>query len=190
MSAKQNPFVWYDVMTTDTKAAEAFYARVVGWDIRDSGMPDRYYGILFADAAMVGGLMPIPEDARAMGAQPAWMGYIGVDDVDDHAKRVKAAGGAILRDCTDIPGVGRFAVAADPHGAGFILFKPNTDQAPAPAPMGAPGHVGWRELHAGTGLAPSISIPACSAGPRTKRWIWARWESIKRSKPSASKAAV
>jgi hypothetical protein len=42
-------------------------------------------------------------------------------------------------------------VAADPHGAGFILFKPNTDQAPAPAPMGAPGHVGWRELHAGDG---------------------------------------
>ena len=151
MSAKQNPFVWYDVMTTDTKAAEAFCAKVVGWDIKDSGMPDRYYGILFAGAAMIGGLMPIPEDARAMGAEPAWMGYIGVDDVDDYAKRVRAAGGAILRDCTDIPGVGRFAVAADPHGAGFILFKPNTDQAPAPAPMGALGHVGWRELHAGDG---------------------------------------
>jgi predicted enzyme related to lactoylglutathione lyase len=151
MSSKQNPFVWYDVMTTDTTAAEAFYSKVVGWDIKDSGMPDRYYGVLSAGGAMVGGLMPIPEDARAMGAQPAWMGYIGVDDVDDYAERVKAAGGAILRDCADIPGVGRFAVAADPHGAGFILFKPNTDQAPAPAPMGAPGHVGWRELHAGDG---------------------------------------
>ena len=190
MFAKQNPFVWYDVMTTDTKAAEAFYAKVVGWDIKDSGMPDRYYGILFAGAAMVGGLMPIPEDARAMGAQPAWMGYIGVDDVDDYAKRVRAMGGAILRDCTDIPGVGRFAVAADPHGAGFILFKPNTDQTPAPAPMGAPGHVGWPSYTPGTGLAPSISIPVCSAGPRTKRWIWARWDSIKRSKPPTSKAAA
>ena len=123
MSAKQNPFVWYDVMTTDTKAAEAFYAKVVGWDIKDSGMPDRYYGILFAGAAMVGGLMPIPEDARAMGAQPAWMGYIGVDDVDDYAKRVRAMGGAILRDCTDIPGVGRFAVAADSHQVKLARFR-------------------------------------------------------------------
>ena len=94
MSSKQNPFVWYDVMTTDTTAAEAFYSKVVGWDIKDSGMPDRYYGILSAGGATVGGLMPIPEDARAMGAQPAWMGYIGVDDVDDYAKHVKAAGGA------------------------------------------------------------------------------------------------
>jgi uncharacterized protein len=54
MSSKQNPFVWYDVMTTDTTAAEAFYSKVVGWDIKDSGMPDRYYGILSAGGATVG----------------------------------------------------------------------------------------------------------------------------------------
>jgi predicted enzyme related to lactoylglutathione lyase len=153
MPAKQCPFVWYDVMTTDTKAAGAFYSKVVGWDIKDSGMPDRSYAILSAGAAMVGGLMPIPEDARAMGAQPAWMGYIGVDDVDEYARRVKAAGGAIHRDGTDIPGIGRFAVAADPHGVGFLLFKGNTDQAPTPAPPGTPGHIGWRELHAGDGVS-------------------------------------
>jgi len=105
-------FVWYDVMTTDTKAAEKFYSAVVGWDIKDSGMPDTSYSILSVGSTMVGGLMPIPDDARAMGVQPAWMGYIGVDDVDDYAKRVKAAGGAIHREPADIPGVGRFAVAA------------------------------------------------------------------------------
>ncbi len=146
-----NPFVWYDAMTTDMKAAEKFYHSVVGWDIKDSGMPNTTYSILSMGTTMVGGLMPIPEDARAMGVQPSWMGYIGVDDVDDYAKRVKAAGGAIHREPADIPGVGRFAVAADPHGAGFILFKPNTDQAPTQAPMATPGQIGWRELHAGDG---------------------------------------
>ena len=150
---KPNPFVWYDAMTTDMKAAEPFYRTAVGWEINDSGMPGQTYSILSAGGAMVGGLMPIPDDARAMGVQPAWMGYIGVDDVDDYAKRVKAAGGSIMREPTDIPGVGRFAVAADPHGAGFILFKPNTDQAPTPAAPGTPGQVGWRELHAGDGPA-------------------------------------
>jgi hypothetical protein len=31
---------------------------------------------------MVGGLMPIPEEAGAMGARPAWNGYVLVDDAD------------------------------------------------------------------------------------------------------------
>jgi predicted enzyme related to lactoylglutathione lyase len=29
-------FVWYDVMTTDTKAATTFYRTLIGWDIKDS----------------------------------------------------------------------------------------------------------------------------------------------------------
>jgi uncharacterized protein len=150
---KPNPFVWYDAMTTDMKSAETFYRAVVGWEIKDSGMPGTTYSILSAGGTMVGGLMPIPDDARKMGVQPAWMGYIAVDDVDDYAKRVKAAGGSIMREPADIPNVGRFAVAADPHGAGFYLFKPNTTEQPTQPPAGAPGQVGWRELHAGDGAA-------------------------------------
>src|SRR5262249_30461508 len=147
MSKTHGKFVWYDVMTSDTKAAESFYRRVIGWDAKDSGMTDRSYTLLSVGPTMVGGLMPIPEDARKAGVRPAWMGYIGVDDVDAYAKRVKAAGGAIHRDPEDIPGVGRFAVAGDPHGAGFILFKGTGDEASTPAPAGTHGHVGWRELH-------------------------------------------
>jgi uncharacterized protein len=56
---------------------------------------------------------------------------------------VKTAGGAIHRDPE--------AVAGDPDGAGFIIFKGTTGEAPPPAPAGTPGHVGWRELHAGDG---------------------------------------
>jgi len=144
-------FVWYDVMTTDTKAATAFYSAVVGWTIKDSGMEGSPYSILWDGDKMVGGLMPIPEDAAAMGARPAWMGYIGVDDVDAHVGKVTAAGGKVFRPGTDIPGVGRFAVVADPHGAAFILFKSsNSDAAPTHEPF-APGYIGWHELHAGNG---------------------------------------
>lgn len=151
MSTSHGNFVWYDVMTTDTKAAESFYRAVMGWDARDSGMPGISYTLLNMGPAMVGGLMPIPEDARRAGVRPAWMGYVGVNDVDAYAKRVKTAGGAIHRDPEDIPGIGRFAVAGDPDGAGFITFKGTTGEAPPPAPAGTSGHVGWRELHAGDG---------------------------------------
>ena len=149
MPSSHGTFVWYDVMTSNTKAAESFYHEVIGWDAKDSGMPDVSYTLLSMGPAMVGGLMPIPEDARKAGVGPTWMGYIGVNDVDAYAKRVKTAGGAIRREASDIPGIGRFAVAADPHGAGFILFKGASEEAPPPAPAGTPGHVGWHELHAG-----------------------------------------
>lgn len=148
MATTTGEFVWYDVMTTDTKAAETFYRSVIGWDAKDSGMPDRSYTLLSMGSAMVGGLMAIPEDARRAGVNPAWMGYIGVDDVDAYARRIKKSGGAIHRGPEEIPGIGRFAVAGDPHGAGFMLFEPNSDQQPAPVPPGTPGHIGWHELYA------------------------------------------
>ena len=78
------------------------------------------------------------------------MGYIAVDDVAAYAGKVKAAGGTIHRGPAEIPNVGTFAVAGDPHGAGFLLFKGNGDGPPTPDQT-APGHIGWHELHAGDG---------------------------------------
>jgi uncharacterized protein len=151
MSTTQGKFVWYDLMTSDSKAAESFYRSVIGWDAKDSGMTDRSYTLFSAGPMTVGGMMPISEEARAMEARPAWNGYVLVDDVDVYAERVKAAGGAIHRAPEDIPGVGRFSVAADPHGAVFNLFETASDEERAPAVPGTPGHVGWHELHAGDG---------------------------------------
>jgi predicted enzyme related to lactoylglutathione lyase len=151
MSATPSKFVWYDVMTSDTAAAESFYKKVIGWEAKDAGMPGHPYTLFSSGPVMVGGLMPIPEEARAMGARPGWMGYIGVADVDATVVRVQAAGGVLHRPPADIPGVGRFAVMADPHGAAFILFKGASAEQPEQAAPGAPGHIGWHELHAGDG---------------------------------------
>ncbi|MBV9248770.1 MAG: VOC family protein [Acetobacteraceae bacterium] len=142
-------FVWYELITTDPQAAISFYKAAIGWDAQDFEMADLTYTILSAGPERVGGLMPIPEEARAMGVPPCWTGYIAVDDVDAYVTRVTAAGGALRRAAQDIPDVGRFAVVADPHGAVFILFKGSSDQGPTPAAPDAPGHVGWHELHAG-----------------------------------------
>jgi uncharacterized protein len=148
MSSSNGNFVWYDLMSTDAKAAEAFYRGVVGWRMQDAGMPDRSYTILSAGETAVGGLMPLPPDACAAGGRPVWTGYIGVDDVDAFAAKVKQAGGTIHHPPDDIPGVGRFSFVADPQGATFILFKGLSNAQPqAPAP-GTPGHTGWRELQA------------------------------------------
>jgi predicted enzyme related to lactoylglutathione lyase len=60
-------FIWYDVMTGDCEAAEAFYRRVIGWDAKDSGMADSSYTLFSVGPAMVAGLMPIPEGGAQVG---------------------------------------------------------------------------------------------------------------------------
>ena len=126
-------FIWYDVMTTDTKAAAKFYGDVIGWTTQEHPMQGGgSYTIFSQGPVMVAGLMAIPEEVRAQGVPPCWSGYVWVDDVDAEVKRVAAAGGSIKRPPTDIPNVGRFAVVADPGGAVFLLFKPNTTEEPKP----------------------------------------------------------
>jgi predicted enzyme related to lactoylglutathione lyase len=142
-------FVWYELMTTDTDAAESFYRHVIGWRAQDSGLTDRRYTILSAGETAIGGMMALSQGMRDAGGRPGWMGYIGVANVDTHVGRVQKAGGTLHRAPEDIPGVGRFAIVADPQGAIFVLFQglagmqPPTKQKP-----GTPGLAGWHELHA------------------------------------------
>ncbi len=141
-----SPFVWYELMTSDLAAAETFYKAVIGWETEN--MPgDMPYVIGKAADAPAVGLMTLPEEAKAMGARPAWMGYIFAADVDKATEAVKTAGGNVFRAPSDIPSVGRFSVVADPQGAVFMLFQPTGDAGPQPA-AGTPGTVGWRELYA------------------------------------------
>ncbi|MEO8925860.1 MAG: VOC family protein [Caulobacteraceae bacterium] len=145
-----NNFVWYEHMTTDLAAAEAFYGAVMGWTAKDSGMAGMRYDLLCVGDKQFGGAMALPADALAAGARPGWMAHVGVDDVDAFAARVKEAGGAVHREPQDIPGVGRFAMVADPQGAMFFLFMGNGPAPERPA-FGAPGFPGWHELHAADG---------------------------------------
>ena len=95
----------------------------------------------------VGGLMAIPADAAANGMLPVWLGYVHVADVDESVAGIKHAGGTAHTPATDIDGVGRMAMVADPQGAAFYVMAPVGDRpSPSFAP-GRPGHGGWHELH-------------------------------------------
>ncbi len=148
MSSFLGQFVWYELMTTDSKAATAFYGAVHGWTAADAGMPGMAYTIVSAGPAGVGGVWDMPQPVRDGGGRPAWLGYIAATDVDGFAERVTAAGGAVHRAPEDIPGVGRFAVVADPQGAVFALFKAATVPEAPTIVRDKIGHVGWHELHA------------------------------------------
>jgi len=74
-----------------------------------------------------------------------------VDDVDAYVGKVVDAGGSLHRPASDIPGILRFAVVADPQGAAFVLFTPFSDTPPPPPIPDKPGYCAWRELMAGDG---------------------------------------
>ena len=150
--AKNGNFVWHELRTTDAKAAENFYTYVIGWQAKNSGDPGGIpYTLLSVGGLDTAGLMQLAPEMLADGMKPAWVSFIGVDDVDVYANRLEQAGGKLHFAPQDIPGIGRFASVEDPQGATFVLFKGSLDSPPPRPPVGSPGTVGWNELSANDG---------------------------------------
>ena len=137
--------IWYELLTTDAEGGQRFYADVVGWSIAPSGMEGTGdYRVLTApDGQGVGGLMTLPDGAPM---KPGWLCYISVRDVDSMAEKIKSLGGSVHRGPEDIPGVGRFAMVADPQGLMFYIMRGDSPQDPQAFHVTAPGHCGWNEL--------------------------------------------
>jgi uncharacterized protein len=140
----QNPFVWHDLMTTDVEGAKAFYHKVIGWNY--SSQHPGYHTALAGDKG-VGGIMEIPEHLKSM--PPFWYGYVYTPDVDAACKQVAELGGKVLRPPWDIENTLRMAVIADPGGAVLNIMQPLSNEERTWQLEGAPGTVGWNELHAG-----------------------------------------
>jgi len=147
-----NGFVWYEMMPSgDLDTAVAFYSKVVGWDVRDSGMPGMKYMIFGKDGKDVGGMMAW--SAMGMQKPTSWKGHIYTAGVDDEVKAVVADGGKEFQPPMDIPGVGRFAVVGDPQGAEYLLFQPGQQYAPPRLGQNDLGNVGWHELSTSDSVA-------------------------------------
>lgn len=148
MANKHGDFLWYELMTRDPDAAKAFYDEVVGWNIRDAKPGDDMgYREIAAGDTFVGGVFPLTEEMCEHGARPVWLGYIAVDNVDATVAQLEQLGGSVLMPVKDIPGVGRFAMVADPQGIPFYVMRGAVESHTSDAfkPM-ATGHCIWNEL--------------------------------------------
>jgi len=166
-------FFWYELMTPDQAASEHFYKEVVGWSAAPqqataaNGAP---YVVLSVGERGIGGLLQLTDEMQAGGARPAWVGYIHVSDVDGKTKSIVEAGGRVLMEAHEIPGVGRFAMVADPGGAPFYVMTPKPPPGVEPGPMppaGTPGTFGWRELYSSIGEKAAFDFYAGQFGWET-----------------------
>ncbi|MET0240487.1 MAG: VOC family protein [Sphingobium sp.] len=149
MANQHGDYIWYELLTSDADAATAFYGKVVGWTVADSGTPGMDYRIINMGENSVGGLMAITPEMSGHGARPTWLGYVQVDDVDKAVTSIEHGGGTVTMPAMDIPTVGRIAMVADPQGAPFYIMKPATDEGTSLAfayDVPRVGHCAWNEL--------------------------------------------
>jgi uncharacterized protein len=147
MATQFGEFIWYELLTTDIRAATEFYGAVLGWRARSMNEPVQGYRLLGIGETDVAGAMERPASAGSTGMQPLWMGYVGTKDVDAAVAGIVAAGGAQHVPPTDIPGVGRFALVGDPQGALFYVMRGAVEGGMSASfhPSKA-GHCQWNEL--------------------------------------------
>lgn len=148
MATRTGMPIWYELITTDVDAAKTFYGDIVGWTTTTfpssaGGMP---YTILNYGDVGIGGLMALPDGVPT---GPGWFAYFHVAEVDAKVAQNEAAGGKTHMPATDLPGVGRIAMIADPQGIVFYLMAPDPsmgDQESTSFSASLPGRCSWNEL--------------------------------------------
>jgi predicted enzyme related to lactoylglutathione lyase len=135
--------LWYELMTTDMGAAEAFYRTVVGWTtspFEGAGQP--YTMFNRSSDVPVGGVMTKPADVPA---PPFWAMYVGTQELEKTVAHVKRLGGEEHAPVIEIPTVGRMQMMVDPQGAAFYLYEPSSSDH-RPEAAAEVGEASWHEL--------------------------------------------
>lgn len=116
-----NGFVHIELNTTDPARAKSFYGGLFGgWKLEDMPMPEGNYTMIRIGDGTGGGIMKHP-----MPGQPSiWIPYVLVEDLVGDTAKAKSLGGTVIKDVTEIPGMGSFSIVLDPTGAAIGLWKP------------------------------------------------------------------
>jgi predicted enzyme related to lactoylglutathione lyase len=115
-----NPFVHVELNTTDVSKAKAFYGALFKWNLEDIPMSGGSYTIIKVGEGTGGGIMkhPVP------GAPSAWLAYVLVEDVAAATQKAKSLGANVMKDVTEVMGMGSLSIVIDPTGAALGLWQP------------------------------------------------------------------
>lgn len=115
-----NPFVHVELNTQDLPKAKDFYGKLFGWKMKDMDMgPGGTYTVIDPEGGTGGGMMKHPMP----GAPSMWLAYVLVDDLDASTAKARSLGAHIIKEATEVPGMGRFTIFIDPTGAALALWE-------------------------------------------------------------------
>jgi len=117
---KPEPGAWchIEIAVDDTERAKKFYGECFGWKFTDVPQMGGYVLYESARGGIGGGIMKRPPEMPQQ-----MVSYVLVDDVDAATERVKNQGGKVLKERTEVPQAGWFAVVSDPDGNAFGLWQ-------------------------------------------------------------------
>ena len=114
-----NPFIHVELNTTDLEKAKSFYGKLFDWKLSDMPMPQGTYTMIDVGEGTGGGMMT----QLMPGAGSAWMPYVDVDDIAAATQKAKSLGATVMKDVTEVAGMGWLSILTDPTGAIFGLWK-------------------------------------------------------------------
>jgi uncharacterized protein len=113
------PVVHWELWSDNPDRAADFYRTVFDWEIRH--IPEMNYHLVETGGSggINGGIMK-PQ----RGPWPGKLAfYIDVDDIDAYGMKIRKAGGKIVVEKIDVPGVGQFSLFEDPDGRVLGIWK-------------------------------------------------------------------
>ena len=134
---------WADHASPDLGASIDFYASLLGWEVPETETSEQTGGYRQAtkDGKPVAGMMPVMQE----GQPTVWSTYMSVADAEATAAAVREAGGSVIAEPMEVMDLGTMAVFADPAGAVFGVWQPNT--FPGAGLVNEPGGLSWNELN-------------------------------------------
>ena len=127
---KMNPVVHFEMPAEDRKRMADFYAKVFGWKTQQLGEDMGNYVLATTTdsdekgpkkpGAINGGFFQKTDDKPSQ--YPSVV--IAVEDIKEHMKKVEKAGGKVLGEPWDIPGVGLYVSFFDTEGNRVSMLQP------------------------------------------------------------------
>lgn len=127
-----NPVVHFEMPAGDRKRMSEFYEKTFGWKTNQlgpemgnyvvvhTGETDEKTGMIKKPGMINGGFYDKTEDPVSNRVSVV----IAVDDIKAHIKKVEQAGGKVLSEPMEIPGVGLYATFLDTEGNRASMMQP------------------------------------------------------------------
>ena len=117
----------FEIPADDVERARGFYKELFGWEIEKFSPDMDYWFVKTTDRegkpALCGGMMKRPMPQQQI------TNYVGVDDVDASAEKVKSLGGQIIVPKQPVPGMGWFVFCMDTENNVFAMWQGDKNAA-------------------------------------------------------------
>jgi hypothetical protein len=116
-----NPFVHVELNTPDPEKLKSFYSKLFQWqyeEMSNPSVPADSYTLIKVGEGTGGGIM-----RQIPGGPAGWLAYVAVEDIQESTKKAQTLGAQVMKDVTEVPGMGWFSFIRDPGGAVLGLWQ-------------------------------------------------------------------